>query len=224
VNWFLLQSQGGYWKEDDPVTGTILLVAIGVIVVGVFVSTLIRNGLGIGKKPSKAVSGSSRRFSVFAMSRIRKMYNLSRDQGRVLEYVLKSNGVIDAERTVATPSLLDRYFKQTYRQIEKSEAPDAQQKLALLFSTRNTIEIYHNTSPGSAAEQHLSAGMDAVLSVNQQSYHVKVVSSQKDGVLVESPRSSIGTRIAFARGAKVKLAFFTKSNKGFFPFSQYRLN
>jgi len=215
VSWFLLQS---YFKEDDPVAGTILLVSLVVIIAGVFISTLIRNGLGIGKKPSKGVSSNpTRRFSIFSMYRIRKTYGLNRDQGRVLEYVLKNSGVVEAERTVANPSLLDKYFKQIYMQIEKSSASEAeaQQRLTLLFSTRNAIELYHNTSPGSASEQTLSAGMDVTFSVNQQSYQTRVISSQKDSVLIESPRNSIGSRISFPRGTKVKFAFFTKSNKGF---------
>jgi hypothetical protein len=215
VNWFLLQT---YFKEDDPVAGTILLVALAVIIAGVFISTLIRNGLGVGKKASKRAGASSpRRFSIFTLYRIRRTYGLNHDQGRVLEHVLKTTGVVDAERTVANPSLLDKHFKQIYNQIEKNSVSDAdaQQRLTLLFSTRNAIEIYHNTSPGSTSEQILSSGMEVVFSTNQQSYQARVISSQKDGVLIESPRSSVGSRITFARGTKVKLAFFTKSNKGF---------
>jgi len=212
---FLLQT---YFKKDDPVQATVLLIGLGVIIVGVFISSLLRNGLGIGKKPSKGgASNPTRRFSLFTLYKIRKTYGLNRDQGRVLEYVLKSNGVVEAERTVANPSVLDKHFKQTYKQIEKSSASeaDAQQRIALLFSTRNAIEIYHNTSPGSASDQILSSGMELVLSANQQSYQTRIISSQKDGVLVESPRSSIGSRISFARGTKVKVAFFTRANKGF---------
>jgi len=215
VNLFLLQ---GYFKEDNPVQATILLVGLGVVIVVVFVSTLLRAGLGIGKKPSKgAASSPARRFSVFTLYKIRRRYGLNRDQGRVLEYVLKNNGVVEAERTVATPSQLDKCFKQTYKQIEKSPISevDTQQRIALLFSTRNAIEIYHNTSPGSASEQNLSSGMEIVLSANQQSYQLKVISSQKDSVLVECPRSPIGTLITIARGTKAKVAFFTKSNKGY---------
>ncbi|MDR2701534.1 MAG: PilZ domain-containing protein [Spirochaetaceae bacterium] len=217
MSWFLLQTPT-YFKEDDPVAGTILLVSLVAIIAVALISSLLRHGLGVGKKPSKgAASSSTRRFSIFTLYRIRKTYSLSRDQGRVLEYVLKNNGVVDAEKAVANPPLLDKHFKQTYKQIEKSPVSDAdaQQRVALLFSTRNAIELYHNTSPGAASDQILSAGMDMVLSVNQQSYQTRVISSQKDSVLIESPRSSIGSRIAFARGTKVKLAFFTKTNKGF---------
>jgi len=216
MSWFLLQVR--YFKEDDPVAGTILLVSLVGIIAVAFITTLIRNGLGIGKRPSKRVAGNStRRFSLFTLYRIRKTYRLSRDQGRVLEYVLKSNGVVEAERTVANPSALDKHFKQTYMQIERSSVSeaDAQQRIALLFSTRNAIEVYHNTSPGSASEQALSAGTEVVLSANQQSYQIKVISSQKDSVLLESPHSSVGTRITLARGTKVKIAFFTRFNKGF---------
>ncbi|MDR2471817.1 MAG: PilZ domain-containing protein [Treponema sp.] len=214
MNLFLLQDVQ-YFKEDDPLAGTFILVGLGAILLIVFISNLIRNGIGVGKTGS--TGSTARRFSALAMHRVAKTYGLNRDQSKVLEYVLRSNGVIDPERTVGNPSALDKHFKRAFRQIEKSAntEEEAQQKMSLLFSVRNTIELRHNTSPGSPDAHRLSAGMAAVLTVNQESYQVKVVSAKGDTVLVDCPRNSIGTLIRFPRGTRAGLSFFTKTSKGF---------
>jgi len=217
VNLFLLQEQVSYLRSNNnPAVVISLGVVLGAVILFVLINSIVRNGLGMGKGLSRG-SGSARRFSVFTLYRISRTHGLNRDQSKVLEYVLKSNGVIDADRTVANPALLDRHFKQTYRQIEKNSASpeDAQQKMSMLFSTRNAIEMYHNTSPGQASDQHLTTGMEAVLSANQASYQVKVISAQKNSVLVECPCTSVGTKVRFARGTRAQLAFFSKANKGF---------
>jgi len=217
VNLFLLQEQVSYLRSNNnPVVVIVFGIALGTIILIVFIGNIVRNGIGVGKGVAKG-SSSPRRFSVFSLYKISKTYGLNREQSKVLEYVLKSNGVVDAERTVANPSVLDRHFKQTYKQIEKNSASseDAQEKTAMLFSTRNTIEMYHNTSPGPASAQILSTGMEAVLSANQESYPVKVISTQKNNVLVDCPCTSVGTKVRFARGTRARLAFFSKANKGF---------
>jgi len=216
VNLFLLQNQAQSFREDNSVAGIAFLAVAGVIILVVFITTKIRNSRGMGKGMTKGNS-LPRRFSIFSLYKINKIYGLNGDQSAILEYILKNNSVIDAEKTVANPQLLDKYFKQTYKQIEKSGASgdDIGQKMTLLFSTRNTIEMHHNTSPGQPPPQLLSTGTEAVLSANQESYQVKVISSQKNSVLVTCPSNSLGTKIRFARGTKARLAFFTKANKGF---------
>jgi c-di-GMP-binding flagellar brake protein YcgR len=57
--------------------------------------------------------------------------------------------------------------------------------------------------------------MEAVLTANQESYQVKVISTKGDTVLVDCPRNAIGSMIRFPKGTRVTLAFFTKMNKGF---------
>ena len=212
---FLLQQQVSYFKEDDPIAGTIILIGLGAVLLIILVSNLLKNGLGIGKGTKK--NTSARRFSVFAMRRVAKTYNLNHDQAKALEYVLKSNGVIDPETTVANPTVLDKHFKRAFKQIENSigSEEEAQQKMALLFSVRNLIDIKHNTSAGSPAGQRISSGMAAVLSVNQDSFSVKVISAKNDNVLVDCPRNAIGTLIKFPKGTRVNLAFFNKNSKGF---------
>ena len=217
MNLFLLQTQQvQYFKEDDPVAGWIILGGLGAILLIVFVVNVVRHGLGVGKGAARRGS-SPRHFSVFAMRRVAKTYGLNHDQSKVLEYVLKSNGVIDPEQAVANPGALDKHFKRAFKQIENSAGTEeeAQQKLSLLFSVRNAIDVRFNTSAGDPSSQRIVSGMAAVLSVNQDSFSVKVISTKTDTVLVDCPRNSVGTLIKFPKGTRVNLAFFTKNSKGF---------
>ncbi|MDR1931087.1 MAG: PilZ domain-containing protein [Treponema sp.] len=203
-----------YFKEDNPVAAMILLIGLGAVIIVFFVGNLIRNGVNSGRV-RRGTGSASRRFPVFALHRIGRSYGLNGEQLKTLEYVLKTNGVTDPDRVVNNPALLDKQFKRTYKQIERSSGSDeeAQQKLALLFSVRNTIEVAQNTSADTT--QQLSANMEAVLTVNQESYPVKVISTKGETVLVNCPRNSIGSLIRFPKGTRLNLSFFSKTNKGF---------
>jgi hypothetical protein len=215
MNLFLLQQDISYFKNDDPVGATILLVIGVVIVIIVLITSLVKNGIGGGK--TTGGGSGPRKFSIFSLHRVAKAYNLNRDQANLLEYVLKSGGVTDPERAVGNPMVLDKHFKRAFKQIEKSanSEEEAQQKLALLFSVRNTIEVRHNTSPDDPSTQRISSNMAAVLTTNQESYSVKIISSKGNNVLVDCPRNAIGSLIRFPKGTKANLAFFTKTSKGF---------
>jgi hypothetical protein len=222
MNLFLLQADDvQYFKEDDPMAGMIILVGLGAVILLFIISSFIKGGLS-GGKGSSGGGSSTRRFSVFAMHRVAKTYGLNRDQAKALEVVLRSNGVMDPERTVENSVLLDKHFKRAFRQLENSAGSEeeAQQKMALLFSVRNAIDIHHNTNAGSSGTQRISSGMSAVLSVNQNSYSVKVISSKGETVLVDCPRNAIGTLIKFPKGTRVNLAFFSRDSKGFSVDSQ----
>jgi hypothetical protein len=213
---FYLLQDVQYFKQDDPVAATILIVGAASVALVVFVMNIVRHGLKVGKRGGGGAGNNPRRFSLFALRRVGKGYGLNGDQVKVLEYVFKSNGVIDPERVINSPAVLDKHFKRTYKQIENSAntEEEAQMKLAMLFSVRNTIEIVQNTRSQNSTQQ-LAANMAAVLTVNQESYNVKVISTKGDSVLVDCPRNAIGSLIRFPKGTRVTLAFFTKTNKGF---------
>ena len=219
MNWYLLQSRlqnfsVGRGGSGNRVGGTVFIVITLGIVVILIISSLIRYGI---KGKSSGGSSSSKGFPFFAMQRISKKYRLSHDQSKALEFVLKSASVNDPERVIENPEALDKHFKRTFRQMENSASSDeeAQQKMALLFSVRNAIDIQHNISTGSSSSQRVSSGMSAVLSVNQDSFAVKVISVKTDIVLVDCPRNDSGNIVKFPKGTRVNLAFFTKSSKGF---------
>jgi c-di-GMP-binding flagellar brake protein YcgR len=213
---YLLQDGVSYFKEDDPIAGTIVLIGIGGILLIVLVVNILKNGLNFGAK-KRSSGGGQRHFSVFTLHRAVKLYGLNHDQIKVLEYVFKSNDVTDPVRALGLPLVLDKYFKKAYKQIEKSAntEEEAQQRLAVLFSVRNIIDIAQNTNTETSSTQQLSANQAAVLTANQESYSVKVLSTKGDGILVDCPRNAIGTLIRFPRGTRVTIAFFTKTNKGF---------
>jgi c-di-GMP-binding flagellar brake protein YcgR len=215
---YLLQDGVSYFKEDDPIAGTIVLVGIGGILLVVLAVNILKNGFNFGPKRGSAGTSAPRHFSAIALHRAAKPYGLNHDQLKVLEYVFKSGGVTDPARSLDQPAVLDKHFKRAYKQIEKSAntEEEAQQRFALLFSVRAVIDMVQNTSAQETpTTQQLSVNQAAVLTVNQESYSVKVLSAKGDGILVDCPRNAIGTLIRFPRGTRVTLAFFTKTSKGF---------
>jgi hypothetical protein len=214
---FLLQS---YFKADNPMETTILLVAIGVIIVISVLIHFIRRGTGgssiagTGKNKS-ATAITPRKFNIFTFHRVASSYGLDREQTKLLEYVFKNDGVTDPERVMKTPALLDRHFKKTFRTIEKNSTTDedAQGRLVKLFSLRNAIESSTGTSDSSPVS--LSYNTPAILANGKDSYQVKVLSSRGKNVVVEFPKNILGTPIRISKGTKVSLSFFTKSSNGF---------
>lgn len=214
---FLLQDNISYFKEDDPVSAMILGIAIGAIIIVATLVHFIRRGTSVavvGKNKGAAVV-TPRKFNGFTLRRISETYGLDRDQTRLLEYVFRNDAVSDPERVMKNPPLLDRHFKRTFRTIEKNSPTDeeAQERLAKLFTLRNTIE----GSPGADSESsgRLSENTPAILAIGKDSYPVKVLVSRGQNVITEIPRNVLGSPIRPARGTKVTLSFFTKISSGF---------
>jgi len=211
---FLLQ---GYFKEDNPMEGRILLISVGVIIVFSVVVYFIRHGISspVAGKGKKSSGTTQRKFNAFTLHRIASAYSLNREQTKLLEYVFRNDGVTDPERVMKTPALLDRHFKRTFRIIEKNSSTDedAQERLVKLFTLRNTIESSGGTSEESSAR--LSENTPAILICGKDSFPVKVLSTRAQSVVVEYPRNALGTPIRISKGSKVSLSFFTKSSTGF---------
>jgi c-di-GMP-binding flagellar brake protein YcgR len=209
-----------YFKEDDPVAATIFLVGIGVFAVLVVLINVVRKRAGgpiAGGAKGKSAAVTPRRFSIFTLNRLASSYGLNRDQAKVLEYVFRINEVADPARVLSNPTLLDKHFKHAYKRIERGAETEeeAQQKLAFLFSVRNTIESSQNSSEGIKSTSQVAENMAAVIAIGRDSHPVRVISGKGDTVLVECPRNPLGTPLRLTRGTKVTLSFFTKSNKGY---------
>jgi c-di-GMP-binding flagellar brake protein YcgR len=208
-----------YFKaNNDPTVVIILGIGLGALLLVILITNIAKNGLNLGMKKGAARSSTgARHFSTFALHRAARTYGLDRDQTKVLEYVLRSNGVIDVDHAINNPGVLDKHFRRAFKTIERSAntEEEAQQRMALLFSVRNAIDVAQNTSTSVPTTQQLTTNQAAVLTVDQQSYSVKVISTKGDTVLVDCPRNAIGTLVRFPRGTRVALSFFTKTNKGF---------
>jgi hypothetical protein len=212
----LLQDNIRYFKEDDPVAGLIVLVGIIVVVVGGFIANLIKHGI-TATNPGGGIKSAPRQFSGFALRRVANSYGLNREQTKLLEQILRKEGVSDPKRILMDFNLLDKHFKRAYRTIERTSSSEAeiQQRLSLLFSLRNTIENAQGTENPITATNQILANSDAVLIIGRDSYPVRVISSQGENMNVECPQTALGSPIRISKGVKVTLVFFTKSAKRF---------
>jgi hypothetical protein len=213
---YLLQDMR-YFKEDNPVEATILVIGIGVTIITVMIINLFRNRVGGGVGAGKAGGVTPRKFNGFTLRRIAGSYGLDRDQTKLLEYVFRLDAVSDPVRVMGNPALLDRHFRQAYRVIERNaeSEEDAQLRLARLFSLRNSIEAAQGSGNVPSSTRQIPESTPAVLSTGKDNYPVKVISSRGDHILVEYPRTALGSPIHLSNGTRVVLAFFTKSSKGF---------
>jgi len=216
----LLQTDVRYFKEDNPKEVMIILIVLGGIIFISIVVRIITHGLGGGSSMSSSRNRGSvvtpRNFNAFTLFRLSSAYGLSRDQSKLLEFVFRNGGVTDPEQAMRNPALLDRHFKKAYKTIERNSESDeeAQQRLASLFSLRNVIEASHGPA-NTVATPQLTENTQAILLYGNDSYPVKVLLSRGLNVITDIPRNALGTPLRIAKGAKISISFFTKSNKGY---------
>ena len=215
---YLLQAVREFrMKTANSTEAMMFLISIGVVVIILVVVNVIRSRFKIPSlSGSQSVSGTPRNFSIIALHRLTGNLGLDREQSKMLEFVLRSDGVTDLERSLNSPNLLDRHFKRAYRLIERTSISEDElnHRLAVLFATRNIIETNLGMADTTSTRQ-IPANAAAVLTVGQTNYPIRVISSRGDTLVVENPSSSAGSPLRLPRGSKVSLAFFTKSSKGF---------
>jgi hypothetical protein len=213
-----LQMPFSTWKQTNSRDIIIFFVGLGIFILILIIVNIIKkkyNPPALGGGISNGTS--NRHFSGFTLRRIANDVGLNRDQTKMLEYVLKNDAVVDVERSINSPTLLDRHFKRSYRIIERtaSTEEEAQERFALLFSTRNALESTGGSGGTISSTRQIPEKSAAVLSTGQDSYAVRVISSKGDNLVVDNPQNALGTPVRLPRGGKVVLSFFTKSSKGF---------
>ena len=217
---YLLQSRGVSdfrMKTANPTDAIYFVVGIGVLVIVLIAVNVIRSRFNVSAlNGTQGSGGSPRHFSMLSLHRLTSGLGLDRDQSKMLEFVLRSDGVTDPARSLNSPNLLDRHFKRAYRLIERTSISEDEMnnRLAVLFATRNIIETNLGMADTTSTRQ-IPANAAAVLTVGQTNYPIRVISSRGDTLVVENPTSGTGTTLRLPRGSKVNLAFFTKSSKGF---------
>jgi hypothetical protein len=206
-----------FYKQTRPQDAIVFGVGI-VLLVFIFIITNIvkKRSPTLNSASGSGISGP-KRFSGFTLHRIAADMGLDKEQTKMLEFVLKSDGVADIEHSLNSSNLLDRHFKRAYRLIERNAntEEDAQSRLAILFATRNILENSGGAGGGAASTRQIPENTAAVLTVGNDSYPVKVLSAKGENLIVENPYSALGSPIRFPRGGKATLAFFTRSSKGF---------
>lgn len=206
-----------FYKESRPQDAIVFVVGVVVIICIFVIVNIVKKRSPAPNSVSGSGVSSPKRFSGFALHRIAVDMGLDKDQTKMLEFVLKSDGVADIEHSLNSPNLLDRHFKRAYRLIERNAntEEEAQNRLGILFATRNILENSGRAEGGAASTRQIPENTAAVLTVGNESYPVKVLSTKGENLIVENPYSTLGSPIRLPRGGKAILAFFTRSSKGF---------
>jgi c-di-GMP-binding flagellar brake protein YcgR len=215
------------WNGKHPV-GNIIAVIIVVLAVGIIIFfNRMRNK---GKFNNPSLGGSelgAHKYGAFTLYRLARSAGLDRDQTKMLDFVFKTDEVIDPSESLQNPELLDRHFKRAYQTItegaagretaeaepaaaKSSTATDVQERLTVLFSTRNMLEGGSITSTRQIPED-----TDTVIKVGKESYPSKVVSVNMKNLTVENPQDAAGVPLKLERNSRVILSFFAQTEKGF---------
>jgi len=192
-------------------------IIIGAIILIIIILNILKNKFKIpALNGTQTGNRNPRKYSVMVMHRIASNLGLDRDQAKMLEFVFRNDGVSDPERSLNSPSLLDRHFKRAYRSIERTAISEDEinTRLGILFATRNIIETSAGSSSTTSTRQ-IPENAAAVLTIDDVNYPIRVISSRGDSLVVEHPLNSSGEPLRLPRGSKASLSFFTKSSKGF---------
>jgi c-di-GMP-binding flagellar brake protein YcgR len=212
-------SKGG--GASSPVA-TIIFVAVFAAAIGVIVLINNRNNLtskGTGTKAKSTGGGGGgggpKLFSGFAFNRLARNIGLDSEQTKMLNFVFKSDDVVDPEKSVNTPALLDRHFRKAYRIIEQSSGSEqeTQNRLFVLFSTRNILE--NSMIGGMSSTNQLRDDVTLTLTYGKEKINVNVVNARTELLTVEAPKTVLGSQIKIPKGTRLSALFFTKNNKGF---------
>ncbi|MDR2964845.1 MAG: PilZ domain-containing protein [Treponema sp.] len=185
--------------------GIVIFIIFIIIVIAVVIISNLRKG----------AAGGGKAMSAFALHRLTKNIGLNHDQAKMLGFVFKTDEVLDPYKSLITPELLDRHFRRAYRVIEQGSAneQEKQRKLAILFSTRNILE---NSSIGKiSSTKQLKEDTILTLSTGREKLDVTIVYNKGEHIVIETPKNVLGTQIKIAKGTRLNIMFFTKSNKGF---------
>ena len=205
------QFGGGPSRANIPpyvwyIIGGLILVAI---LIGVIRGFIFSDSTSGGR------SSRSKRISMFRLRRMTSSYGLSKKQTKFLADIFRINFIGDPERVLQNPAALDRVFKNAYKTIDSNSksSESAQQLFTQLFAVRNIIEAA--PAPGRTSGSRLAANTPAIITIGRENFPVKVISSEGNTVVTESPRNALGTPLRLVRGTNITLSFFTQSYKGF---------
>jgi c-di-GMP-binding flagellar brake protein YcgR len=212
-----LQINGvAYFKQTNPRDYIVFGIGIMVVVLILIIVNIVKRKYNPKALGGSIDSSSIGHFSGFTLRHLANNFGLDHDQTKMLEFVLKNDGVTDLEKSLASANLLDRHFKHAFHIIERTSSTDTevQEKLSLLFSTRNILDS-SSGGEGISSTRNIPENASAVLNIAQDSFPVRIVSSRGESLVVENPKNALGTPVRLPRGGKVTLSFFTKSSKGF---------
>jgi hypothetical protein len=203
-----------FYKETNPMDAVYFIVGLAVIITILVVVNRSKKRLGITDSSLSAPRPGRTGPSIRKFSRT---IGLDSAQSKMLSFILKSSEATDPEQMVQSPALMDQYFRQAYNIIDRSTIAkeEIQQKISLLFSTRNILESTTSGGAGVNSTRVIPENTPAVLIIDTTDYPIHVISSRGAYLLVENPVTALGDPVSIDRNKQVTLSFFTKSSNGF---------
>jgi hypothetical protein len=197
--------------RDLIVFGVVVVVVVIVILVSSFLSRK-PGGKNLGGGGGGAGSGL---FAGFALAKLVKNLGLHHEQKKMLDFVFKTDGVTDPEKSLSTPELLDRHFRRSYRIIEQTSRSEQekQHKLAVLFSTRNILE--NGFFGGVTSTRQIKDDTTLTITHGREKINVNSLTAKGEYLCVETPKTVLGSQIKIPKGTRISILFFTRNNKGF---------
>jgi c-di-GMP-binding flagellar brake protein YcgR len=202
-----------FWKRTTGKDVNLFIIGVAVVIGILLIVLLLKNKLKVPALNGTPRPGAvPRRFSPLTLHRMADELGLDNNQTRMLEFVLKNDGVIDIEHALSSPVLLDRHFKRAYELInQKTESDEERQnRLVVLFTTRNIIESSFGREIAAASTRDIPENTAVGMTINQENYSMQVVSSTEDDLIVSSPVNDEGAPLHFPQGTPVTLTFFGK--------------
>ena len=203
------------FRDYNPAEYMVVAIPAGVLIILALIIHLIRHGVNtpVDGKEGRIIAGP-RRFTAFTLRRISSAYNLNREQTRLLEYIFRNDSVLNPERVMKNPDLLDRHFMHAFKAIEKNSKTDetAQIHINKLFALRYAIEA---TPDPDAISFNPSENTPAILTNGKETFPVKIIRSQGLDVITDIPKSILGSPIRFSTRTPITLLFFSKSSNGY---------
>ena len=203
-------------QPASSVNGQYFIIGVGIVAIILIIFNVVRSKAGPAVGGKNAAATGPRYFSSFTLHRITSNLGLDREQVKMLDYVLKSGGVADPERFLSSPGLVDKHFKRAYRLIERTSPSeeDLNERLAVLFSTRNIIEANAKAAVAASTRQ-IAEKTPAVLTIDNTNYPTQVISSRGDTLVIEKPKRSAGSPLYLQKGKKANLALSPEFSKTF---------
>jgi hypothetical protein len=191
------------------------VIGLVVIIVIFIIVNLSKKRLGITNSGFSAAR--PQRASSFTIHKLSRSMGLDSSQSKMLSFVMKNDGVTDPERAIQSSALLDRHFRRAYNTIGRTAGSDddAQQKLSVLFSTRNVLEAVTGGGLEVNTTRMIPENTPAVLILSDNRYPIRVISSRGAYLVVESPVDAMGDSVPVEKNRPVTLSFYTKSSNGF---------
>jgi hypothetical protein len=217
VSFYLLQLPQ-FYKETGSSDVIFFGVGLGIVIVAFTIVNMVkaRSKSPVFTRGTVTASKPQRRYSRSSIREVARDIGLDKAQKKMLDFVMRNDNVNDPEYSLRTPELLDRHFRRAYRAIQRSakSEEDAQEKLSVLYSTRNILEAITEGNNITSTRQ-IADKTDAIFMINGKDYPVKVISARGNHLLVEHPRNALGSPVPLVQDSKVSLSFFSKSSKGF---------